>query len=101
MSFEEYYQTYLSKHRHPMNKVMHVIGNILTIAYILGVIIAPVSLWWLLLAPFVVYPTAVLGHILFEGNKPAFLSMNPIHAKVADWRMMYDWVKELYKSRHN
>ena len=84
-----------------MNKVMHVIGNILTIAYILGVIIAPVSLWWLLLAPFVVYPTAVLGHILFEGNKPAFLSMNPIHAKVADWHMMYDWVKELYKSRHN
>ena len=68
MRFEEYYQTYLSKHQHPMNRMMHAIGNILTIAYVIGVIMTPVSLWWLLLAPAVVYPPAVLGHILFENS---------------------------------
>jgi len=40
----------------------------------------------------VVYPLAVVGHLLFEGSMPAFFSSNPLYAKMADWRMMFEWL---------
>jgi len=33
-----------------------------------------------------------VGHLLFEGNMPAFFSSNPLYAKMADWRMMFEWL---------
>jgi len=45
-----------------------------------------------LLTPFVVYPLAALGHFICEGNMPAFLSGNPIYAKMSDWKMLYQWL---------
>ena len=88
--FDEYYQLYLSKHQRPLNRLCHVLGNVATIAYAIGVCVSSMSLWWLLLTPLVVYPPAVLGHLLFEGSMPAFLSGNPLYAKLSDWRMIYD-----------
>ena len=35
---------------------------------------------------------AALGHFICEGNMPAFLSGNPIYAKMSDWKMLYQWL---------
>ncbi len=89
MTFNEYYQFYLSKHQDKNCRRMHILGQLVTLAYI---ILAPIYLgwYWLLLAPFVIYPIAWSGHIFFEGNRPAFFSSNPVKAKLADLRMMWD-----------
>jgi hypothetical protein len=86
---DEYYKFYLSKHQNSTNRYMHVIGNIFTIFFII-MVISSYSLLWLLLAPFIVYPFAFLGHIFFEGSIPALFSSNPIKAKLADIRMCYN-----------
>lgn len=91
MKFNDYYQFYLAKHQHPWNRRLHIIGNLLTLAYIFFVLF--LGGWWLLLlllTPFVVYLPAFPGHWLFEKNQPALLSSNPLWAKAADWRMMWD-----------
>jgi hypothetical protein len=86
---EEYYQFYLSKHQRVENRYWHLIGNMMTIFYIIG-IISYASLWWLLLAPFVVYPFAFFGHWMYCDHKPALFSSNPIKAKLADIRMCWE-----------
>lgn len=84
----EYYENYLSLHRHPKCRLMHFIGMWATIAYIAAVISK--GLWlMLLLAPFVVYPFAWTGHYVFEKNKPAAFS-DPLRAKMADCMMFRD-----------
>ena len=35
---------------------------------------------------------SALGHFICEGNMPAFLSGNPIYAKMSDWKMLYQWL---------
>ena len=91
-NFDEYYQFYLSKHQKPLNKFCHLLANMTTIAFVVSVFVFNLSLWWLLLTPFVVYPLAVMGHFVFEGSRPAFFSSNPLYAKLADWRMMFEWL---------
>ena len=41
------------------------------------------------IVPFVVYPFAWTGHIVFEKNEPAAWS-NPLWAKACDWIMLKD-----------
>ena len=91
-SFDEYYEFYLSKHKNPLNRFLHLLGNIATIAFVVSVFKFDLSLWWLLLTPFEVYPLAALGHFICEGNMPAFLSGNPIYAEMSDWKMLYQWL---------
>lgn len=86
-SFDEYYKRYLSFHTKPGTKLMHAIGNIATVAYIIWCCYT--CLWALILAPFIVYPFAWTSHWLIEGNRPAAFK-NPIKAKLADWRMMFE-----------
>lgn len=86
--FNAYYQFYLNKHQNVRCRRMHVLGNVATIAFMV-VALCGYSWWWLLLTPFIVYPFAVAGH-LFEGEMPAFFSSNPLYAKAADLRMMWD-----------
>jgi hypothetical protein len=88
MDFNDYYQFYLSKHQNKNCRRMHLLGQIMTLAFIVFVFTS-LSWWWLLLAPFVVYPFAVAGH-LFEGKFPAFFSTNPLKAKLADIKMIYE-----------
>ena len=87
--FERYYrEVYLPLHRNKANRFLHLVGTLLTFivaAYGL-VTLNPVLL---LLAPFVVYPFAWLGHLLLEKNKPAAWN-NPLYARLSDWRMCID-----------
>ena len=90
MSFNEYYTYYLTLHQHPINRRLHVLGQLVTILTIISA--ALIKSWALLLmAPLVVYPFAWTGHIMFEKNKPAAWS-KPIWAKACDWVMLKDIV---------
>jgi len=93
-SFKEYYTLYLKKHTNLTNRRLHVVGQLLTIAYFCLVIYLMATKGWvftplLFLVPFIVYPFAWSGHFFFERNKPAAFK-NPWKAKAADWVMLKD-----------
>tara|TARA_Y100001973_G_scaffold53896_1_gene79733 strand:- start:426 stop:722 length:297 start_codon:yes stop_codon:yes gene_type:complete len=87
----KYYEQYLKDHSKPKVKLMHFIGQLVTILYLIWVIYFEHWLL-LLLAPFVVYPFAVGGHLLFgaKGNKPSFCKMSFLQAKRCDIKMFID-----------
>ena len=88
MTFSEYYEYYLTLHKNKWTRRLHVLGQIATIFFVIGVVSA--KLWpLLLLTPFVVYPFAWTGHFVFEKNKPAAFS-RPLWAKACDWVMLKD-----------
>jgi hypothetical protein len=90
MSFDEYYEHYLTLHQNKWCKRLHVLGQLTTISFLIVVI--HFKVWpLLLLAPFVIYPFAWTGHFVFEKNKPAAFS-NPLWAKACDWIMLKDWI---------
>jgi hypothetical protein len=94
ITFKEYYKEYLKKHTNVTNRRLHVIGQILTIIYFLGItfLTFKVNFLFALLYPltlFIVYPFAWSGHFFFEKNKPAAFK-NPWKAKAADWVMLKD-----------
>ena len=90
MNFNEYYEYYLSLHQNKWCRRLHVLGQIVTVSFLLAVI--KLKIWPLLfLVPFVVYPFAWSGHFFFEKNKPAAFS-KPMWAKVCDWIMLKDWI---------
>ena len=95
MSFNEYYKYYLSLHQNKWCRFMHILGQFATVAFIAYIITQQIWIF-LLLAPFVVYPFAWIGHLVFEKNRPA--AWNGIHdygwtalrAKACDWIMLKD-----------
>jgi|TARA_Y100000310_G_scaffold147747_1_gene147007 hypothetical protein len=85
------YEQYLKDHSNPKVRMMHFMGQWATILYTIWVI------WyknWMgaLLIPFVVYPFAVGGHILFgsKGNRPSFYKISFLQAKRCDIKMFID-----------
>lgn len=94
MDLKEYYKEYLKLHKNKNCRRMHVLGQFVTISFVIAVSIAAYMYdakygILLLLSPFVVYPFAWFGHFYFEKNKPAAFS-EPIKAKICDWKMLYD-----------
>ena len=91
MKLSEYYGYYLSLHKNPKCKLVHFIGQWVTILFTIFVLYN--WYWYLIpLIPFVIYPFAISGHILFgsKGDKPSFKKMGFIHAKISDWIMYKD-----------
>jgi hypothetical protein len=88
MSFTEYYKHYLSLHQNSWCRRLHVLGQICTISYVVGMFVLG-AYWLLLLSPFIIYPFAWSGHFFFEKNKPAAFS-RPLWAKACDWVMFRD-----------
>ncbi len=87
---KEYYDGYLQKHQNLWNRRLHVLGQFVTLTFILSCLYS--GFWFLLpLAPFVIYPFAWTGHFYFEKNKPAAFK-NPILAKISDWIMLKDYL---------
>ena len=91
---DEYYKQYLDNHNNPKVRLMHFIGQIMTVLYILYCFYIE-KYWFLPLAPLVVYPFAVGGHIIFgaKGNKPSFYRMSFLQAKWCDIKMFIDILK--------
>jgi hypothetical protein len=92
----DYYPKYLLAHTNPINKILHVIGNFLTVAFVIFVLylgtINYLFLPLLLLTPFVVYIGAWPGHFMYEKNEPATFKVNPVLTKTCDWIMIYELV---------
>jgi len=92
----EYYPTYLQAHKDPINKILHVIGNFLTISYVFYIFylsnINALFLFLLIFAPFIVYIGAWPGHFKFEKNKPATFKTNLVLTKACDWVMIYQLI---------
>jgi len=88
MNMKEYYEMYLTLHQNKICRRLHVLGQLMTILWVIGCFCYEYY-WFLLLTPFVVYPFAWSGHYLFEKNKPAAFK-DPIKAKISDWIMLFD-----------
>lgn len=91
LTFDQYYQSYLAKHQNKWCRRLHVLGNLITLTYVILTIIF-LPLYFLVLAPFIIYPFAWSGHFLFEQNTPAAFK-DPVKAKLSDWRMMFDIIR--------
>lgn len=88
----DYYPKYLLAHKNPINKLLHVFGNILTLIFIVFILfLSQINLFLLFLlsiTPFIVYIGAWPGHFWFEKNKPATFKVNPLLTKTCDWIMI-------------
>ena len=83
-----YYNDYLDNHSNPKCRLLHFIGQWVTIFFTIFVLYN--WYWYLIpLIPFVIYPFAISGHILFgeKGDKPSFKKMGFVQAKISDWIM--------------
>lgn len=83
-SFEEFWPYYLTQHRHPVSRGLHLAGTLLAlICLALALTASPL---WGLAAPLCGYGLAWLGHFAFERNRPATFRY-PLWSLRADWRM--------------
>ena len=95
MNFSEYYEHYLTLHQNKTCRRLHVLGNLATVAF---VVYCVVSRNWIGLvgAPFVVYPFAWIGHLVYEKNKPLSWTgfkdygWSTLKSKACDWIMIKD-----------
>jgi len=88
MSMKEYYEMYLTLHQNKICRRLHVLGQFMTIAWVVCCLYFGFY-WFLLLTPFIVYPFAWSGHYFFEKNQPAAFK-DPIKAKISDWIMLFE-----------
>ena len=88
MTISQYYKYYLTLHEHPKCRLLHFIGQWMTIIFMSLVIYK--KLWlFLIISPFIIYPFAWSGHYFFENNTPAAFN-DPLKAKISDWLMFRD-----------
>lgn len=90
MTFSQYYKHYLTLHENKWNRLLHVIGQLCTVGYVVWAI-SNAAWFALLLTPLIVYPFAWAGHLLFEKNRPAAWN-RPAWAKLCDWLMLRDLI---------
>lgn len=85
--FADFYPFYLSQHRNPTCRRLHVVGSALFLAVLAW------ALWqqaWaaLLCLPVIGYGFAWVGHFFFEHNKPATFT-HPVYSFIGDWVMFW------------
>ena len=87
-SFKEFYPYYLSEHKLTINKLLHVIGSLLGLYFLLYCIIQ--NLYLYIPISFIFgYFFAWIGHFVFEKNKPATFKY-PVYSFIGDWVMLKD-----------
>src|SRR5690606_24100680 len=86
-SFQAFYPFYLSQHRDPTCRRLHVVGSVLVL---LVLAYAVLSGRWLalLLVPVIGYGMAWIGHFVFEKNRPATFEY-PLYSLMGDWVMFW------------
>ncbi|NJO13015.1 MAG: DUF962 domain-containing protein [Gammaproteobacteria bacterium] len=86
--FRDFYPFYLSEHRHPTSRRLHVVGTGLVIATLLAALATQrFSLLWLI--PVLGYGFAWVGHFFFEKNRPATFQ-HPFYSLAGDFVMFRD-----------
>lgn len=84
-SYAEFWPFYLSQHRHPTCRALHLVGTGLAFAT-LGTAISLGSLWLLLAVPLAGYAFAWVGHLAYEMNRPATFTY-PLWSLRGDFQM--------------
>ncbi|MCS6905272.1 MAG: DUF962 domain-containing protein [Bacteroidia bacterium] len=86
----DFYWYYLTEHRNPICRGLHLFGTFLVI---LMLVVIPFTgrLVWLWLLPVVGYGFAWIGHAFFEKNKPATFQY-PLFSLASDFIMLWDFL---------
>jgi hypothetical protein len=89
-SFADFYPEYLRQHDHPVNRRLHVAGNVVGVAaVVVGMIVR--SWWPVLAAPLLVNAFHWLGHFAFQKNRPGDAGPS-FYAAIASWKMAWDFL---------
>jgi hypothetical protein len=88
-SFESFYPGYLRQHDHPINRRLHVAGNVVGAVSVAAGAVAR-SWWPILAAPLLVNAFHWFGHIAFQKNRPGDAGPR-FYAAIASWKMAWDF----------
>ena len=89
-SFKDFYPYYLSEHKLRINKILHAIGSLIGLSFLIYVLC--IGKYKLILVSFVFgYTFAWIGHFFFEKNKPATFKY-PLYSFLGDWVMLKDLI---------
>ena len=87
-SFKDFYPYYLSEHKLKINKILHAIGSLIGLSFLIYILMIeqykfiPISFLF-------GYTFAWIGHFFFEKNKPATFEY-PLYSFIGDWVMLKD-----------
>jgi hypothetical protein len=87
--FSSFYPEYLRQHDHPVNRRLHVAGNVAGVVAVAGGVVAR-SWWPIAVAPVLVNAFHWLGHTVFQKNRPGDAGPR-FYAAIASWRMAWDF----------
>ena len=94
-SFKEFYPYYLSEHKLKINKILHALGSIYGLIFLIFVIFS--EQYKLIPIAFLIgYFFAWIGHFMFEKNKPATFKY-PLYSFIGDWVMLKDIITRKIK----
>jgi len=86
MSYSEFWPVYLAAHSDRRSRALHFAGTLAALALL--VLAAIEGDWrWAVAAVVVGYAAAWLGHVVFEGNRPATFG-HPVWSLFSDFRML-------------
>lgn len=87
-TFKAFYPYYLKEHADRKNRLLHFIGTLLLIIFlILGIITG--KWWFFALIPVTGYGFAWVGHFFIEKNRPATFTY-PFYSLAGDFVMFWD-----------
>ena len=87
-SFKDFYPYYLSEHKLIINKILHAIGSLSGLSFLIYSIYT--TQYKLIPISFIFgYTFAWVGHFVFEKNKPATFKY-PLYSFMGDWVMLKD-----------
>ena len=87
-TFKSFYPYYLNEHADGTNRVLHFIGTLLLLSFLLIGIFT--GKWWFFaLIPVTGYGFAWVGHFFVEKNKPATF-IYPLYSLAGDFVMFWD-----------
>ena len=87
-SFKEFYPYYLSEHKLPITKLLHIIGSLCSLGFLIAMIVSK-KYQYIPLAFIIGYGFACFEHFVFEKNKPATFKY-PLYSFIGDWAMLKD-----------
>ena len=87
-SFKKFYPYYLSEHKLKINKILHIIGSLSGLIFLIIVLYFK-NYKYIPLSFLFGYTFAWIGHFVFEKNKPATFKY-PLYSFIGDWVMLKD-----------
>ena len=87
-SFKDFYPYYLSEHKLRINKILHAIGSLSGLGFLIYTIYTE-QYKFILISFIFGYTFAWIGHFIFEKNKPATFKY-PLYSFMGDWVMLKD-----------